>query len=123
MKLVRKITVNLFLLTLVIAFGCSKDDPKPSLIGTWKEGRSIIGCPDGSSQKSTCTGSCNAVITATTFTDTDKSVYTYTVTGNTMTLKAGATTINFTYELTVGSLILASTDPSGCVFTVYYTKI
>ncbi len=123
MKLVRKIVVNLSLLTLVIAFGCSKDDPKPSLIGTWKEGRSIIGCPGGSSEKGTCTGSCNAVIAATTFTDTDQTVYTYTVNGSTITLKAGTTTINFTYELTVGSLTLASTDQSGCVFTIYYTKI
>jgi hypothetical protein len=123
MKLVRKITVNLLLLTLVIAFGCSKDDPKPSLIGTWKEGRSIAGCLGRLSGKSTCTGSCNAVIGATTFTDTDQTVYTYTVNGSVLTLKTGATTFNFSYELTVGSLTLASTDQSGCVFTIYYTKI
>jgi hypothetical protein len=125
MKYIRKITSNLLLLTLIIAFSCSKELPKPSLIGTWKEGRTIIGCPDGSFDKSTCSSNCNAVISATTFTDTDvaKTVYNYTVNGNIITLKSGTFTLTYTYELTVGSLTIAITDQSGCVYTYYYTKV
>jgi hypothetical protein len=119
----RNITIKLLFISLIIATGCSKDLPQASLIGTWKEGRTNIGCSGGSVSKSPCTGSCNVTISATTFTDTDRTVYTYTVSGSTITLKSSTDTYVYTYELTAGSFTAALTDQSGCVLTIYYTKV
>jgi hypothetical protein len=126
MNYLKKITSRLFLLTLVVVSGCSKEDLKPSLIGTWKEGRTIVGgCFEPTSNgKSACSGICNVVISASSFKDTDQSDYQYTLNGNTITLKTNNGSLAFTYELTAGSLILALANQStGCVLTIYYTKV
>jgi hypothetical protein len=128
MEWIKKVTIKLFLFVLIVSLGCTKDEPNPSIVGTWKEGRIITGCPNGFADKSTpCSGSCNAVFSATTFTDTDLTVYNYKVDGNTLTLTSntgGAGSIKFTFELKLGTLILATTNQSNsCVLTIYYTKI
>lgn len=119
----KRVTTKWLFLALVVALGCSKDNPKPSLIGTWKEGRTIFGCPDGSFDKTTCTGNCNVVVTATTLTDTDQTIYTYTVSGSTITFKSTVATYIYTFELTAGTFTIAQTQSNGCVSTTYYTKV
>jgi hypothetical protein len=130
MDFVKKISIKLFFLVLVIAFGCSKEDPKPSLVGTWQLTRVISGgCTDTANDgKATCTNNCNAVITATTLVFPpilgDPTVYNYRASTGTLTLTPpSGPTATFSYELTAGTLIVAYENPGdGCTDTYYFNK-
>lgn len=125
-------STKLFIVALIIVSGCTKDLPQASLVGTWKLTRFIAGgCfRDADNGKVPCTSGCDAVITASTFTFPSSlqisPVYNYTTAGGTLKL-TGSSTVPFdlTYQLTVGTLILAfpvDTFDDGCIYTLYFTK-
>lgn len=126
MNNLEKGSVKLFLFVLIVAFGCAKELPKASLVGTWKETNEVAGGCNSSSDnyKSPCTGNCNTVITATTIAFPNLSGN-YTTTGNTIVFTAsGSGSISITYELTASTLILAYKDSGdGCTYTLYYAKV
>jgi hypothetical protein len=126
MDYVKNVNSKFFLLALLAALGCAKEDPKPSLVGTWKESVTILGgC--ASAGKYTCSSNCNLVITDKDLTDSSgKFTYTATIKNGSKTITAqsvGGSPFDITYELTVGSLILVFNDINGCTNTIYYTKI
>jgi hypothetical protein len=127
MYYLKNTTGRFFLLAFLLALGCSKDDPQPSLIGTWKEGRTFAGgCADAlNNGNSTCATSCSAVITAKTITwpSISSAALNYTLSGKTLAIQGTGASITFTYELTAGALTLAFKEVSdGCTYTVYFSK-
>jgi hypothetical protein len=121
---------------LVITSGCSKELPKASLVGTWNLTRFISGgCDDLSDNFDSknfpnfCTTvtSCNAVVTASTFTFPplfrDTTPYAYKASAGVLTLSSAGGSISYTYELTPGSLTIVSLSDDGCTNTFYFSKV
>lgn len=76
--------------------GCKKDDPAPNqaaeLVGTWEAVRFVASdCTDPADNENTlCTSNCEIlVITATTLTSDGEGPYTYTTSGNSLTINFG----------------------------------
>jgi hypothetical protein len=130
MDCVKKMTSKFLFLVLIVALGCSKDAPTPSLIGTWKLTRLVLGgCSDPANDgKTPCTGSCNAVFTAATFTYPpvfgDATAYSYKTNAGVLTLSTPSGSDAITYELTIGALTMAFKDQTdGCTYTLYFSKV
>ncbi len=112
------------LLLLVSAIACSKkEDPAPSIVGTWKSSTEIkSNCTDPNDNGTqTCTTDCFTItFTASTFTLTIPGLGglngNYTTSGSTLTLTvSGGSPTSGTYALTATTLTLTTTDSSsGC---------
>jgi hypothetical protein len=128
MNIFNRNTAKLLIAAMIIGSGCSKDLPQASLVGTWKLTRFILGgCTNPEdNQKFPCNSGCNAVVTASTFTlpqiFQDTTPYSYKTSNGILTLTSSAGSFSYTFELTVGSLIIAYLD-QGCTNTLYFSKV
>jgi hypothetical protein len=104
----------------ILLFDCSKkNDPAPSLTGTWKEtSNSTIGCTDTSANQpeTACSNCFTLTFTTTTWTvnGSPPSAGTYTTSGSSITIvpaTGGSTT--FTYALTATTLTLTFDGGAG----------
>lgn len=130
MKTLSKVLMMTVVVLMVIS--CKKDDPKPSLVGTWTLATYLaVNCTDpGDNADETCTSSCTTfVFTETTLTVTDPGsspdVLTYTTSGtNTITLMDGTDVFAVATYTISGSVLTATfVDPdTGCTTTFTANK-
>jgi hypothetical protein len=114
---------------------CSKSDPAPSIIGSWRAvNNAASGCTDPLQNlaATTCNASCETlVISSTQITITipgssATTVYPYTVSGSTMTITTPSTTIvaNFVVSSTTFTISTQATPANGnCLKTTNYSRI
>ncbi|MBL7851259.1 MAG: lipocalin family protein [Cyclobacteriaceae bacterium] len=128
----KKLTLleSAYILVLLAAFACSKDEPTPSLMGTWKfasETRS--NCTDPADNGTgTCTADCfTLTFTATSYTFSAPGMTTvngtYTTSGNSITFTtSGGSSSTGTYTLKATTLELIATTSNGCTQVHTYNK-
>lgn len=124
-----KKTLTLLVFALFI-FGCSDDDPAPdpaSLIGTWTITNEVYsGCNDPADNRTDPCDDCDDLIFSATTVTVGIEVYTYSTSGNTLTVTLGSDTLVITYSVSATTLtftIQESDVNGGCKIVSTYTRI
>ncbi len=119
-------TATVFLLLLA---GCSKNDPIPTIRGTWKQKDVVVtGCTNASlNGTTTCTTSCvSLIIDSNTVSTNGGAPAYYSISGDTITLTVGSTTTQSTYTVTSTTLTISTqSSPAngGCLNVTTFTRL
>lgn len=117
----------IFLWSFLLA--CTKNDPAPSIVGTWKEKSVIVsGCTNTSLNGSTtCGATCiSLIIDSKTVSTNGGAPAPYSISGGTITLMVGSTYTSSTYTVTATTLTIITQYPpavGGCLNVTTFTRV